>query len=148
MGYRSYDIRNIEPLFPFGHGLSYTTFEYSKLNISSIAPDGKFSVSFTIKNTGNVGGREAALVYISDPESTLPRAAKELKGFAKVTLNAGESKQIKVDLDRDALSFYNERKASWVAEAGEFEVSVGASGENTQLTAKTKLEKSFTWNGL
>ncbi|GJE99911.1 glycoside hydrolase family 3 protein [Phanerochaete sordida] len=86
VGYRGYEVRKLAPLFPFGYGLSYTTFDYSALEVSSVSEDGKFTVSFTVKNTGDVDGREVVQVYIADPESSLPRPVKELKGFVKVGL--------------------------------------------------------------
>lgn len=103
---------------------------------------------FTIKNTGSVFGREVAQVYIADPQSSLPRPLKELKGFHKVALEAGESKVASVELDREALSFYDDRRASWVAEAGKFVVFVGASSTDIKLTGEVELENSFTWKGL
>ncbi|KAG9218808.1 hypothetical protein CCMSSC00406_0001078 [Pleurotus cornucopiae] len=150
VGYRGFEIRKLEPLFAFGHGLSYTTFEYSGLQTSAIPAgnDPKFTVTFTIKNTGSVFGREVAQVYIADPQSSLPRPLKELKGFNKVTLEAGESKVLSVELDREALSFYDDRRASWVAEAGKFVVFVGASSTDIKLTGEVELENSFTWKGL
>ncbi|KDQ29545.1 glycoside hydrolase family 3 protein [Pleurotus ostreatus PC15] len=150
VGYRGFEIRKLEPLFAFGHGLSYTTFEYSGLQTSAIPAgnDPKFAVTFTIKNTGSVSGREVAQVYIADPQSSLPRPLKELKGFNKVALEAGESKVVSVELDREALSFYDDRRAAWVAEAGKFDVFVGASSTDIKLRGEVELEKSFTWKGL
>ncbi|EGO27630.1 glycoside hydrolase family 3 protein [Serpula lacrymans var. lacrymans S7.9] len=148
VGYRSYEIRDLAPLFAFGYGLSYTTFEYSGVETSAVSEDGHFSVSFTVKNTGSVTGREAAQVYISDPQCSLPRPVKELKGFTKVTLKAGEAKKVQVNLNRDALSFYDERQMSWVAEAGKFDVFVAASSDDVRLSAQVELTKSFTWKGL
>ncbi|KAI0775382.1 glycoside hydrolase family 3 protein [Irpex lacteus] len=140
VGYRGYDIKNITPLFPFGYGLSYTSFEYS--------PEGNFKTTFTIKNVGGVEGREVAQVYVSDPESSLPRPTKELHGFVKVALQPGESKTVSIDLDKYALSFFDERKGKWVAEAGTFEVAVGGTSVDLVLKGKVELEKGFTWLGL
>ncbi|KAI0045907.1 glycoside hydrolase family 3 protein [Auriscalpium vulgare] len=137
VGYRGYEKKSITPLFPFGFGLSYTTFTYADLSATPIAADGTFSVCWT-----------AAQVYIGDPSSALPRPAKELKGFVKVALKAGESKTVRVDLDREALGFFDERRKAWVAEAGTFEVLVGASSRDIRLTATTELEETFTWVGL
>ncbi|EIN10508.1 glycoside hydrolase family 3 protein [Punctularia strigosozonata HHB-11173 SS5] len=148
VAYRGLEIKDIAPMFPFGYGLSYTTFEYSDLSTTAISSEGAFSVSFTVKNTGAVDGREAAQVYIRDVESSLPRPVKELKGFAKVALKPGESKKVKIDLDRDSLSFYDDRKKSWVAEAGVFEVLVGASSSDIRLKATAELKNTLTWSGL
>ncbi|KAH7916249.1 glycoside hydrolase family 3 protein [Hygrophoropsis aurantiaca] len=148
VGYRSYEIRGVPPLFPFGFGLSYTTFEYSHISATPVSEDGKFSVSFTIKNTGRVAGREAAQVYVADPTCSLPRAKKELKGFGKVSLGVGEAKQIAVALTRDALSFYDQRQTLWVAEAGVFNILVGSSSAEIKLSTIVELKKSFTWRGL
>lgn len=149
VGYRGYEVKKLEPLFPFGHGLSYTTFEYSDLEISEISEHGKFSVQFKVKNSGNVEGSEVAQVYIADPEASLPRPVKELKGFAKtVALRPGQSERCTVHLDKYALSFYDERRGAWVAEAGKFEVLVGASSADVKLSGHVKLRKSFHWTGL
>ncbi|KAI0700577.1 glycoside hydrolase family 3 protein [Cytidiella melzeri] len=148
VGYRGYEIKNVTPLFPFGFGLSYTTFEYSSLQLSSVSSDGRFTVTFTIKNVGKVEGREVAQVYISDPGPSLPRPKKEMHGFVKVALKPGESKTVSVDLNKYALSFFDERKGKWVAEAGVTEVAVGGSSVNLALRGKVELEKGFTWLGL
>jgi len=148
VGYRNYEKRGIAPLFPFGFGLSYTTFEFSNASATPISEDGRFSVSFTIKNTGKDSGREVGQVYIADPESSLPRPGKELKGFVKVNLKPGEEKKATVDLTRDAISFYDERRKAWVAEAGTFEVYVGASSADIKLSTTTELKQGFTWTGL
>ena len=105
-------------------------------------------MTFTVKNTGSVEGREVAQVYIADPQSSLPRPVKELKGFAKVSLKPGESKKASIDLDKYALSFYDERKGTWVAEAGRFDVLVAASSEDVRLSGKVELKKTFYWTGL
>ncbi|CAA7260099.1 unnamed protein product [Cyclocybe aegerita] len=148
VGYRSYEIRKLDPLFPFGFGLSYSQFEYSDLEVSPISSSGEFAVSFKIRNTGKIEGREVAQVYVSDPQSSLPRALKELRGFTKVQLQPGESKSVKVSLDKYALSFYDERDGQWVAEQGSFGVLVGSSSADIRLQGETKLEKTFTWRGL
>ncbi|ETW83697.1 glycoside hydrolase family 3 protein [Heterobasidion irregulare TC 32-1] len=148
VGYRSYDKLSVEPLFPFGFGLSYTTFSYNDLETTSVSADGTFSVSFTITNTGNFDGSESAQVYISDPASALPRPVKELKGFTKVTLKAGESTKASVVLDREALGYFDERRKAWVAEKGVFEVLVGASSRDIRLKSEVELKETFTWTGL
>ncbi|KAF7975113.1 hypothetical protein HWV62_10399 [Athelia sp. TMB] len=148
VGYRSFEQRKLAPLFPFGHGLSYTTFAYSGVAVTPISATGDFSVSFSIENTGNVVGAEVAQVYIADPQSSLPRPPKELKGFTKVELKPGEKKEVTVKLGRDAISFYDDRAMHWVAEKGTFEVLVAASSEDVKLKGETVLEKGFTWTGL
>jgi len=148
VGYRSYEKRDLAPLFCFGHGLSYTSFSYADLSTTSVSAEGDFSVSFTITNTGKVAGREVAQVYITDPLSSLPRPVKELKGFTKVSLVPGESKKVTVALGRDAISFYDDRQMAWVAEKGTFEVLVAASAADVKLKGEVVLEKGFTWTGL
>ena len=99
-------------------------------------------------NIGNVDGREAVQVYIADPEASLPRPVKELASFVKVATKAGESKRVLVTLDRHALSFYDERKSAWVAEAGKFDVFVAASSVDIRLTGQIVLSKTIEWKGL
>ena len=148
VGYRHFDKSETPALFPFGHGLSYTTFAYSDLSVSSISAEGEFEVSFSIENTGKVAGKEAGQVYVRDPDSDLPRAVKELKGFVKVDLQPGQKETVSVKLDRNALKYWDERRNWWIAEAGEFEVMVGPSSVELPLRATTRLEKSLTWLGL
>ncbi|KAL0570610.1 hypothetical protein V5O48_011358 [Marasmius crinis-equi] len=148
VGYRGFQSKSISPLFPFGFGLSYTQFTYSDLNVSKVDSEGVFTVRFKVQNTGNVDGREVAQVYITDEEASLPRAQQELRGFSKVDLKAGESKVVDIDLDRDALGFFDSRKGSWVAEKGKFRVLVGKSSEDIVLRGGLVLEKNLAWNGL
>ena len=134
LGYRYFDERKIEPLFPFGHGLSYTQFEYSDLLVpEKVENDSNFVVQVTIKNTGDVTGKEVIQVYIADPISSLPRPPKELKGFAKVELEPGQSKSLKFEMDQRALSYFDPQKMSWVAEPGTFEVLVGSSSRDIRV---------------
>jgi beta-glucosidase len=150
VGYRSYEIKDICPLFPFGYGLSYTTFQYSELKTSSVTADGRFVVTFTVKNTGRVSGREVAQVYISDPHSSLPRPVKELKGFVKIDLDPGCSKTATCQLDREALSFYDGSHTAWIAEAGKFDILVASSSRpvDIKLKGQVELANSFFWTGL
>ncbi|KAJ9122557.1 hypothetical protein QFC22_001986 [Naganishia vaughanmartiniae] len=148
VGYRYFDKSETATLFPFGYGLSYTTFAYSDLQLSSITPEGEFEVSFIVENTGKAAGKEAAQIYVRDPESSLPRAVKELKGFAKVELRPGQKETVTVNLDRNALKYWDERRNWWIAEAGEFDVMVGSSSVDLPLKGTIKLEKSLTWTGL
>ena len=144
VGYRHYDKRKIEPLFPFGFGLSYTTFEYKNLNISpsDFADTDEVSVSFTIKNTGDVKGKEVVQLYITDKESTLQRPERELKKFAKVTLDPGEEKQISFTLNARDFSYYDGKRGMWIAESGEFMIAVGASSRDIRLTETILLQST------
>ncbi len=135
VGYRHYDTHGIETLFPFGHGLSYTEFEYGNLRVSpaGIEAGEEINVSIDIRNKGNRQGKEVVQLYISDTESRLPRPPKELKGFRKVNLLPGESKTVDFTLDEEALSFYDPEIGSWVAEPGQFEVQVGSSSRDIRV---------------
>ncbi|MFS8085815.1 MAG: glycoside hydrolase family 3 C-terminal domain-containing protein, partial [Acidobacteriota bacterium] len=148
VGYRGYEKNGTKPLFPFGYGLSYTTFKYSNLEIKRIA-DGdatnpRYQVSFDIKNTGSREGADVAQVYVGDTHSKVPRPIKELKGFTKVSLHAGETRRITVPLDGRALSYYDANGKRWQADAGDFEVLVGRSAEQIELRGKLTLATAFT----
>lgn len=129
VGYRWNDRERIKPLFCFGHGLSYTTFEYGKVTAEGrqMGPDGTITVSVPVKNTGSRAGAEIVQLYVSDLKSSLPRPVKELKGFRKITLKPGQEQTVSFTIDRKALSFYDDTKQDWVAEPGAFEALVGAS---------------------
>ncbi len=147
VGYRWFDTKNIAPLFPFGHGLSYTRFEYAGLKLTRDQTGaGTFvNVEFEVRNAGRRDGAEVAQVYVRDEESSLPRPAKELKGFTKVFLKAGEKRRLAVRLPPSAFSFYDPAKGVWVTEAGDFNVTVGASSRDARLGGKVRLaETSFT----
>ena len=135
VGYRWYDKKNIEPLFPFGFGLSYTTFEFSDLKLSktSMNKDDELTIELTVKNTGKVAGDEIVQLYISDKKASVEREVKSLKGFKRVRLKAGESKQVTLTIDKSTLSFYDVDSKSWLVEAGKFEVLVGNSSRNILL---------------
>ena len=138
LGYRHVDKDNIEPQFPFGFGLSYTTFEYSNLHtykdqFRTIDP---IEIKLTVKNTGKVDGAEVIELYINDPVSSLPRPPKELKAFSKVQLKAGESKEVNFLLNDNAFHFYNPDKKQWVVEPGEFNILVGSSSKDIRLKKK------------
>lgn len=138
VGYRYYDTRNVEPMYPFGYGLSYTSFEYSglKLDKKVMSNDDVLNIELTVKNTGKMDGDEIAQLYIHDVESSVDRPVKELKGFKRVSIKSGESKVVKFQVDKSALSFFDEKKNSWVAEPGEFEVLIGSSSKDIRLKDK------------
>jgi beta-glucosidase len=140
VGYRYYDYKGVEPLFPFGFGLSYTTFAYSGLRVPKTAAVGKpVKVSVRVKNTGERAGKEVVQVYVSDRASSLPRPPKELKGFAKVALQPGESKSVEFVLDERAFAFYDPYQKQWIVEPGEFEILVGSSSRNIRAKATVNL---------
>lgn len=138
LGYRHFDKDNIEPQFPFGFGLSYTTFAYSNLitNKDQYKPTDPVEIMFTVKNTGKVDGAEVVELYVNDPVASLPRPPKELKAFSKVQLKAGESKEIKFTLNDNAFHFYNPDKKQWVVEPGEFNILIGSSSKDIRLKKK------------
>jgi len=140
LGYRYFDKVQIAPLFPFGHGLSYTTFEYSDLQLpEKVEGSEDFEVRVTVKNTGDMTGKDVVQIYIADPISSLPRPPKELKGFAKVELEPGEQMSLTFKLDQRALSFYHPEKKTWVSEPGSFEVLAGSSSRDIRLKASFEL---------
>ncbi|MCU0501987.1 MAG: glycoside hydrolase family 3 C-terminal domain-containing protein [Anaerolineae bacterium] len=140
VGYRYYDIKGSEPLFPFGHGLSYTSFEYSDLRVTdTFRPGEPVSVSVTVKNTGDRAGKEVVQLYVRDLVSSLLRPIKELKRFAKIELQPGESQTVRFELDSRALSFYDPERKAWVAEPGDFEVLIGSSSRDIRAVAALKL---------
>ena len=143
VGYRYFDKKELTPLFPFGHGLSYTTFAYSDLKAPKKVKAGEqFKVTVRVKNTGKVAGKEVVQLYVSDPLSALPRPPKELKGFVKVALKAGQSKTVTFTLDERSLAYYDPQKKGWVAEPGEFEILAGSSSRDIRAQAKfTLVEK-------
>lgn len=144
VGYRYYDKAQKAVRFPFGHGLSYTTFEYSDLKVSAdkLKDTDTVTVSFTVKNTGKADGAEAAQVYVSDTESTIFRPEKELKGFKKVFLKAGESKTVEITLDKRAFAYYNVNIHDWHVESGEFKILVGASSRDIRLETAVQVEST------
>lgn len=133
VGYRWYEKKEIEPLFPFGFGLSYTTFEFSDLKLSGTD---SVTVSVQVKNTGSVEGAEVVQLYIQDVQASVDRPVKELKGFQKVNLKPGEAKTVSMQLTRAYFSFWDEAFKAWKAEPGEFTIRVGDSSKNTPLSAK------------
>jgi beta-glucosidase len=140
LGYRHFDRAKVKPRFPFGFGLSYTTFRYSKLAISRTPRE--VTVSFTIRNTGHHRGAEVAQVYVGDSHSHVPRPVKELKGFAKVDLGIGEEKTVSVVLDRRSFAYYDTVGKDWKVEPGVFTISVGSSAEKMELQQSITLTSS------
>ncbi|HKE55680.1 MAG TPA: glycoside hydrolase family 3 C-terminal domain-containing protein, partial [Pyrinomonadaceae bacterium] len=143
VGYRGYERAGTKPLFPFGFGLSYTTFKYENLAIKQ-APGNRYEVSFSVTNTGQREGSDVAQVYVGDSHAKVPRPAKELKGFAKVNLRPGETKTISVVLDARSLSYFDVNAKQWQAEPGDFEVLVGRSAQQIELRGKLSLAKAIT----
>jgi beta-glucosidase len=127
VGYRWYDAKNIDPLFEFGHGLSYTQFAYSGLKLSSADP---LTVQCDIANTGSRDGAEVVQLYVSQGHPSLPRPPKELKGFKKIFLRAGEKQTVTIPLKIDAFSYYDPAKGAWIAEKGTYTILVGASSRD------------------
>ena len=132
VGYRWADMKRIKPLFAFGHGLSYTSFEMGKVTADKQVVKGNETISFTVsvRNTGKKAGAETLQLYVTDQKSTLPRPVKELKAFQKVFLQPGESREVVLTLDKRSLSFFDDRLQQWVAEDGEFEAKIGNSSGN------------------
>lgn len=142
VGYRYYDAKEVPVLFPFGYGLSYTTFKYSNLICGDILSErGDFQISFEVTNSGTLEGKEVVQVYVGDIESRLLRPHKELKGFAKVSLKPGETKTVSFSLDSRAFSYWDPAHGNWVAEAGDFEILVGASSQDIRLKKTIQLKR-------
>jgi len=139
IGYRGYEKSGVKPLFPFGYGLSYTTFAYGNLSVSPPSASGDVEVRFEVSNTGNRAGAEIAQVYVGDRHASIPRPAKELKGFAKVSLSPGETKQVTVSLDRRAFAYYDVKKHDWTVDPGDFDLYVGRSSAQIELTGKVAI---------
>jgi len=144
IGYKYYDAANLEVVFPFGFGLSYTSFEYSDLKVSakSIKDTDTLTVSFKIKNTGERDGAEIAQLYVADKESTIFRPVKELRAFKKVFIKAGEEAEVSFELDKRAFAFYNVNISDWCVETGDFDILIGASSRDIKLEATVKVEST------
>jgi len=142
LGYRHFDKDKIKPLFPFGYGLSYTTFQYANLRVAPASGgDALAAVSFDVKNTGGREGAEIAELYVGDGHSKIERPAKELKGFAKVSLKPGETKTVRLTLDRRAFSYFDPKEHKWKAEPGDFSILVGSSSAKIELEGKFALKE-------
>jgi beta-glucosidase len=145
VGYRGYEHNGVRPLFPFGFGLSYTTFKYSNLEIRPSATGAAlFDVSFDITNTGSVAGADVAQVYVGDKHAKVARPVKELKGFARVRLEAGETQRVTIPLDGRSFSYYDVVGKHWQADAGDFDLLVGRSSEQIELRGTLTLKQTLT----
>lgn len=145
IGYRYYDVKEMPVLFPFGYGLSYTTFAYSNAHISAKEfkdVDG-LTVSVDITNTGRLAGKEVVQVYVHDQKSSLVRPPKELKGFAKVELQPGETKTVSIHLDFRAFAYYHPKHRQWITESGDFDVLIGASAHDIRFRLTASLESTL-----
>lgn len=160
IGYRYYDAKEMEVLFPFGHGLSYTNFEYDKLEVKrfksgkeieqegndliQISDQDELEVTVTIKNVGNRAGKEIVQLYVKDVLSSVSRPPYELKGFHKVSLEPGEEKKVTFTLDKRSFAFYHVELQDWYAESGEYLIAIGKSSRNIVLTQNIELKSSVT----
>ncbi len=138
VGYRWYDTKKIKTQFPFGYGLSYTTFQYSdpRLSGKTLTADGTLEVSLKVKNTGRVAGKETVQLYIGDEKCSLPRPLKELKGFRKISLNPGEEREVRFTVTPEELKFFDDARHAWVAEPGTFRLYLAASAEDVRHTLR------------
>ncbi|MGO4375075.1 glycoside hydrolase family 3 C-terminal domain-containing protein, partial [Paenibacillus sp. MCAF20] len=156
VGYRYYDAKQTKPLFPFGHGLSYTTFDYSNLTIDrkEINDTETVNVQVTVTNTGLRAGKEIVQLYVRDVASTIDRPDKELKGFAKLELQPGEQKTVTIELDKRSFAYFNVELKDWHVESGQFAVLIGRSSEDIVLsdtlnvTSTVELQATYHRNSL
>ena len=144
IGYRYYDAKGMDVLYPFGHGLSYTSYAYSNLRVSaqSFTDVDGLTVSVDVTNTGDVAGKEIVQVYVHDVAARLSRPVKELKGFAKVALQPGETRTVTIELDARAFAYYDPAYQRWVTESGAFEILVGRSAADICFTASVEMEST------
>ncbi|KAH8813203.1 glycoside hydrolase superfamily [Xylogone sp. PMI_703] len=147
IGYRHYERVGIPPLFPFGHGLSYTSFDYGKPSISgsTLTQAGKIVIRIPVTNTGTVEGAEIVQAYVHDEKSRLPRPEKELQAFDKVFLKPGETAHATLTLDRYSVGYYDTDAKAWIAEEGLFQVLIGASSVDIREIVSFEVKESFTW---
>lgn len=162
VGYKHYDQNRIEPLFPFGHGLSYTTFDYGhpQLSATSITPDDRITITLSITNTGAMAGAETVQFYVRDDSCRFPRPIKELVAFEKVFLEPGQAASVIVNLDKYSVGYYDDSISEWIAEKGTFEVMIGASSADIRYViiyelrveadilrhrACIRVDEDFTW---
>lgn len=147
VGYRYYDKKKMDVLFPFGHGLSYTEFSYDNLSLSDteISPDGKLMVSVDVTNTGKMTGREIVQLYVSDRTGVAVRPESELKGFASVTLKPGEKKTVTMELDYRSFAWYDTVRKGWHAAGGRYWIRIGKSSRNIVLDAEVTMKNSSSF---
>jgi len=145
VGYRGYEQRGVKPQFPFGYGLSYTSFDYGDLALqpSNGSSSALYEVSFTVKNTGARAGGAVPQLYIGAAQARVPRPPKELKGFAKISLQPGESRRVVLPLDMRSFAYYDVASKRWRAEAGDYQVLIGESAEQIALTGTLTLPHSM-----
>jgi beta-glucosidase len=142
VGYRYYTTFKVKPAYEFGYGLSYTSFAYSNLRLSSETFNGQLTASVTISNTGNVAGKEVAELYLGAAKGELDKPAEELKGFAKTRLlKPGESQTLTFTLNAEDLASFNTVQSSWVTDAGKYDIRIGASSEDIKLVKSFNVEK-------
>jgi beta-glucosidase len=146
VGYRGYEAREIKPQFPFGFGLSYTSFDYSDLQIRKIGANALFEAAFTVKNVGSRAGAVVPQLYVAAPPTNVPRPKKELKGFTKIMLQPGESRQVVLALDARSLSYFDVKGHHWRADPGAYRILVGDSSAQIELTGTLKLEHPLVVN--
>lgn len=144
VGYRYYDTKDMEVLYPFGHGLSYTTYRYSNLKLSKrkIKAGDALTVSVDVTNIGRMAGKEVVQLYVGAPEGTMPRPVHELRGFEKVSLRAGETKTVNIELDSRAFAYWNTDIHDWYVAAGDYTIEVGSSSRDIQYTKKLNIEQN------
>lgn len=147
IGYKHYDRTQVAPLFPFGHGLSYTTFEYGHPEISTrvLTQTTPVVLTLAVTNIGTRPGMETVQIYIHDPRSRLPRPEKALAAFEKVSLSPGETRHVHITLDKHAVGYYDETIPGWIAEEGTFEVWVGSSSADIRRRTSFTVQESFSW---
>jgi beta-glucosidase len=154
VGYRGYEKTGVKPLFPFGYGLSYTSFSYSDLSIQPVAgsapsqapdsSDSRYEVSWNISNTGNRSGTDVSELYVSEDHPVVPRPAKELKGFTRVDLQPGQTQRVQVVLDSRSFSYFDTKTRDWRVQPGQFHIFIGRSVDQNELTGTVTLAASIT----
>ena len=149
VGYRYFDDRGNEPLFPFGHGLSYTEFSHSDLRVTPprTDPESPVRVGVTVENTGDRTGKEVVQGYVGERQPCVPRPPRELRAFEKVSLDPGEQRRVRLRLDRDDFSYYDEERQQWRVEPGLFTVSVGSSSRDLRATETVEITEETTYGG-
>lgn len=145
-GYRGYDISHHKPLYPFGFGLSYTTFNFSNLTLSdqTVTENGTLYANFTVTNTGSQAGYETAQLYVHPQSSSVERPQHELKGFSKIYLQAGESKQVSIPLNARSFAHYDIKQAQWEVEAGRYTIEIGDSSDSLPLSSSVNAHQNIT----